>query len=284
MWLSFEGGDVERIKRSNWPRKQAAYARIRGWRWCWCWWGTSTLENEHMWLVLKGSDGGGVEKEKSPSKTKVGSSFLRVLSNSPAVSCMRQRLSRSPKRAVRFQRSWARFEGLFWASISSPNSRETVENSPSYTTDFIHCELHEVSFSEASGSFSAILGSFWRSILSVNFEHKIEGNGGELTELCYSQQRGPKSWVLPWSQLALMGVEYVAGVVVVVGGCHGRIHFCGDGHNSPSPRHQLIVVACCPPWTRSWWCDRVQTLTMSLLMSKIQWKSMWFLGDSLLKY
>ncbi len=124
----------------------------------------------------------------------------------------------------------------------------------------------------------------WGAILSVNFEHKIEGNGGELTELCYSQQRGPKSWVLPWSQLALMGVEYVAGVVVVVGGCHGRIHFCGDGHNSPSPRHQLIVVACCPPWTWSWWCDWVQTLTMSLLMSKIQRKSMWFLGDSLLKY
>jgi len=50
------------------------------------------------------------------------------------------------------------------------------------------CELHEakiVSFSETSCAFSAILGSFRRSILSVNFEPNIEGNGGELTELCY---------------------------------------------------------------------------------------------------
>jgi len=35
---------------------------------------------------------------------------------------------------VSFQRSWAHFEDLFWVSILSPKSRETVENSLSYAT------------------------------------------------------------------------------------------------------------------------------------------------------
>ena len=245
---------LKRIKRSNWPRKRAYAARFRGWRWCWRWWGTSTLQNEHTWLVFEGGDGGGVEKEKSPgcyqtpplwaawgkdclvlrnepfvfsdlglvSKVYSERQFRAqhrgkrwrthwvMLQTSSTVSCMR---SRSRKRAVHFQRSWARFEGLFWVSISSPTSKETVENSLSYATP---------------------------------------------------KQRGPKSWVL---QANLHCVEYVNGVVIVVGGCHGRKHFCGDGHNSPSPSHQIIVDACCPPWTR-WRCDRVQTPTMSLLMSK----------------
>jgi len=50
------------------------------------------------------------------------------------------------------------------------------------------CELHEakvVFFSKTSLLFSAILDLFWSSILSVNFKLKIEGNGGELTELYY---------------------------------------------------------------------------------------------------
>ena len=41
--------------------------------------GATGLENEPCMLIFEGGDGGGVEKEKSPSKTKVGGSFSRVL-------------------------------------------------------------------------------------------------------------------------------------------------------------------------------------------------------------
>jgi len=45
------------------------------------WWcqGTTTLENEHMWLVFKDGSGGGVAKEQPPLKTSICGSFSRVM-------------------------------------------------------------------------------------------------------------------------------------------------------------------------------------------------------------
>jgi len=62
-----------------------------------------------------------------------------------------------------------------------------VENSLGYSAIFLPpCKLHNLKtvwFLKMSSWLPAVLDSFWRAILSIDSEHKSEGNSEELTEL-----------------------------------------------------------------------------------------------------